>query len=77
MKLAYATINKEKQYLYRMKRGIKANFIIYIFLTYKEQFEDTKRLIRIRKSKKERQHNGQKKKDKRTNIDLELFSYGI
>ena len=27
-------------------------------------FEDTKRLIRIRKSKKERQHNGQKKKDK-------------
>jgi hypothetical protein len=47
MKLAYATINKEKQYLYRMKRGIKANFIMYNFLTYKEQFEDTKRLIRI------------------------------
>ena len=53
-----------------MKRGIKANFIIYNFLTYKEQFEDTKRLIRIRKSKKDRQHNDQKKKDKGTNNDL-------
>jgi len=29
-------------------------------------FEDTKELIRIRKLKKNRQHNGQKKKDKRT-----------
>jgi len=32
-------------------------------------FEDTKGVIRIRKSK-DRQHNGQKKKDKRTNNDL-------
>ena len=29
-----------------------------------EEFEDTKEVIRIRKSKKNRQHNGQKKKDK-------------
>ena len=29
-----------------------------------EEFEDTKEVIRIRKSKKHRQHNGQKKKDK-------------
>ena len=29
-----------------------------------EEFEDTKGVIRIRKSKKFRQHNGQKKKDK-------------
>jgi len=29
-----------------------------------EEFEDTKGLIRIRKSNKYRQHNGQKKKDK-------------
>jgi hypothetical protein len=34
-------------------------------------FEDTKGVIRIRKSKKNRQHNGQKKKDKRTNNDLQ------
>jgi hypothetical protein len=27
----------------------------------KEEFEDTKGVIRIRKSKKDRQHNGQKK----------------
>jgi hypothetical protein len=35
-----------------------------------EEFEDVKRLIRNRKSEKDRQHNGQKKKDKRTNNDL-------
>jgi hypothetical protein len=36
-----------------------------------EKFEDTKRVIRIRKSKKNRKHNGQKKKDNRTNNDLQ------
>ena len=36
-----------------------------------EEFEDTKGVIRIRISKKNRQHNGQKKKDKRTNNDLQ------
>jgi hypothetical protein len=35
-----------------------------------EEIEDTKGVIRIRKSKKDKQHNGQKKKDKRTNNDL-------
>jgi hypothetical protein len=30
----------------------------------KEEFEDTKEIIRIRKSKKDRQHNGYKKKEK-------------
>ena len=39
------------------------NMVIY------EEFEDTKGVIRIRKSKN-RQHNGQKKKDKKTNNDL-------
>ena len=37
----------------------------------KEEFEDTKGVIRIRKSKKDRQHNGQKKNDKGTNNDLQ------
>ena len=32
-----------------------------------EKFEDTKGIIRSRKSKKDRQHNGLKKKDKSTN----------
>ena len=36
----------------------------------KEEFEDTKGVIRICKLK-DRQHNGQKKKNKRTNIDLQ------
>jgi hypothetical protein len=37
----------------------------------KSLFEDTKWVIRIRISKKNRQHNGQKKKYKRTNNDLQ------
>jgi hypothetical protein len=36
-----------------------------------EELEDTKGVIRIRISKKNRQHNGQKKKYKRTNNDLQ------
>jgi len=36
-----------------------------------EEFEDTKGAIRIRTSKKNRQHNDQKKKYKRTNNDLQ------
>ena len=35
-----------------------------------KEFEDTNEVIRIRKSKKNRQRNGQKKKNKRTNNDL-------
>ena len=38
--------------------------------TISEEFEDTKGVIRIRKSK-DIQHNDQKKKDKRTNNDLQ------
>ena len=38
---------------------------------FQEEFEDTKGVIRIRISKKNRQHNGQKKYDKRTNNDLQ------
>ena len=34
-------------------------------------FVDTKGVIRNRNSKKDRQHNGQKKKNKRTNNDLQ------
>jgi len=37
----------------------------------KKEFEDIKGVIRIRKLKKDRQHNDQKKKDKRTNNDLQ------
>ena len=36
-----------------------------------KESEDTKWVIRIRISKRNRQHNGQKKKYKRTNNDLQ------
>ena len=46
--------------------------IVKIFLAnYSEEFEDTKWVIRICISKKNRQHNGQNKKYKRTNNDLQ------
>jgi hypothetical protein len=47
-------------------------FCFRIVLLMKEEFEDTKGVIRIRISKKNnRQHNGLKKKYKRTNKDLQ------
>jgi hypothetical protein len=39
-----------------------------------EEIEDAKGSIRIRISKKNRQHNGQKKKYKRTNNDQQNFN---
>ena len=39
-------------------------------MIYKEEFKDTKGVIRSRKSK-DRQHNGQKKRDKEINNDLQ------
>jgi hypothetical protein len=39
-----------------------------MWLLFKEEFEDTKGVIRIRISKKNRQHNSQKKKDKERSI---------
>ena len=39
-------------------------FLFFFFLVSKEKFEDTKRVTRSRKSQKDRQYNGQKKKDK-------------
>jgi len=42
----------------------------------RDESEDTKGVMRIRISKKNRQHNGQKKKDKRTNNDLQsIYMY--
>jgi hypothetical protein len=40
-------------------------------MSFKEEIEDTKGVIRTRKSKKNRRYNGQKKKYKRTNNDLQ------
>jgi len=40
-----------------------------------EELEDTKGVIKIRKSKKDKQHNVQKKKDKRTNNDVQNITH--
>ena len=42
-----------------------------------EELEDTKRVRRIRKSKKDIQHNGEKKRDERTNNDLQNTTRNI
>ena len=48
----------------------------FTILAWREQdeFEDTKGVIRIRISKKNRQHYGQKNKYKRTNNDLHPYT---
>ena len=67
---------------------LKVKYICCVFIVYldllvlykmevvgnidKEEFEDTKGLIRICKLSKDRQHNSQKKKDKRRNNDLQI-----
>ena len=51
-----------------------------LFLTteiYKKSLKIPKGVIRIRKSKKDRQHNGQKKKAKRTNNDLQSITHKL
>jgi hypothetical protein len=42
-----------------------------------EEFEDTRGVIRICISKKNRQHNGQKKKYERTTNDLQNLEYMV
>jgi hypothetical protein len=49
----------------------------YIKHSSQEEFEDTKGVIRIRLSKKNRQHNGQKKKYNRTNNELKTYILSI
>jgi hypothetical protein len=44
---------------------------VTLWTRQREEFEEIKGVIRIHKSKKDRKHNGQKKKDKRTNNDLQ------
>jgi hypothetical protein len=44
-------------------------------LLKQKEFDDTNGVIRIRTSKKDRQHNSQKKKDKRTNNDLQNITH--
>jgi hypothetical protein len=47
----------------------------YATLKHKEKFEDSKGVTRRRKSKKDRQYNGQKKRDKKQSIKQSLHLY--
>jgi hypothetical protein len=62
-------------YVYFTFNFLFVKLMIYLVVSpyyiLEEEFEDTKGAIRIRISKKNRQHNGQKKKYKRTNNDLQ------
>ena len=49
-------------------------YFLFMHQGRSEHFKYNKWVIRSRKSKKERQYNGQKKEDKRTNNDLEKAS---
>jgi len=54
-----------------MTHHVMENVYLYMESTMQEEFEDTKWVIIIQISKENRQHNGQKKKYKGTNNDLQ------
>jgi hypothetical protein len=60
-------INTTNMHMYHKATPCLRN-IVYV---QDEMFEETKVVIRIRKTKKDRQYNVRKKKDKRTNNDLQ------
>jgi hypothetical protein len=45
-------------------------WFLFMYSEFKEELENTKGVIIIRKSNKNRQHNNQQKRDKVTNNDL-------
>jgi len=51
----------------KQEEGLNCDIVIGV----QEEFQDTKGVIRTRKSKNDRQHNGQNEKDKRTKNDLQ------
>ena len=56
---------------FRYKENWKdPNTVVHV-CSLSQEFQDTKGVFRIRKSKKDNQHNGLKKKNKRTNNDLQ------
>ena len=71
MLLSYCCLH---DYIVTANLNKKKNVIVVLrskMFTQLEVFEDSKGVIRIRKSKKDRSHNGQKKKYKRTKNDLQ------
>ena len=63
--------------LYHGTTILNVNNLIYVLLInlFKKRLEDTKGAIRIRISKKNRQHNGQKKKGQTTIYKTYIYIY--
>jgi hypothetical protein len=60
--------------VYCMRQSLSVARLLFspgVLVSDIRRVEDTKGVIRIRISKKNRQHNGQKKKNKGTNNDLQ------
>ena len=65
-------------YQARKVKCVRVVYFVYVLtILGLEEFEDTKGEFRIRIPKKNRQHNGQKKKYKRTNNDLKHIKLKI
>jgi hypothetical protein len=58
--------NKQGKSKKNKKQKTKETKGMFVSCGMKERFEDTKGVIRIRKSKKDRQYNGQKQKGQTT-----------
>ena len=54
------------------KRGVFGSNIQYFMNACGKEFEDTKVVIRMRKSKQDRQHNGAKRKQWNIHIKLQI-----
>ena len=65
--------SRHVRHRYATKEFIKFNSVNG-YMIMQRKYEDTKGVVRIRKSKKNRQHNGQKKKNKRTNNHLQQLN---
>jgi hypothetical protein len=50
------------------------SYLPWLLILFYEEFADTKGVIKICKSMKNGQHNGQKKKYKRTNNNLQTYT---
>jgi len=61
---------KMNRYEILMRMSVSIDWLLFHFPALEEEFEEIKRVIRIRKSKQDRQHNGQMKKDKSINKDI-------
>ena len=66
--MSVVTYVRERFFSFHSFSGVH---IVQSLVFHEEEFEDTKMAIRIRISKQNRQHKGQKKKYKRTNSDLQ------